>query len=163
MNCPLESRENAEQLLDYCTRNLDAETTAILEQHIAICPACRQFAENQRAVWQALDAWEAEPVSPDFDRRLYRRIEEQVSWWQKLVRPLRPFALHWNVAASTAGVFVVLAAGLLLNRPPAAPPVSTDTAQVETVQPDQVEHALDAMDMLAEFDHHVKSGSNAKM
>ena len=164
MNCPLETRENAEQLLDYCTRKLDPQTAAILEQHIAMCPACRQFAANQQAVWQALDAWEAEPVSADFDRRLYQRIEEQVSWWERLMRPLRPVALHWNVAASTAGVVVVLTAGLLLNRPP-APIIANEPppAQVESVQPDQVEHALDAMDMLAEFDHHLKSGSNAKM
>src|SRR2546429_35515 len=97
MICPLEDRENAQQLLDYCTRNLDAQAAAILERHIAICPACREFADNQRAVWQALDAWEAAPVSADFDRRLYERIEHDVPWWHGLVRPLRPLALRWNV------------------------------------------------------------------
>jgi anti-sigma factor RsiW len=166
MNCPLGTRDNAEQLLDYCARRLDPNTSAILERHIAICPACREFAENQRAAWQALEAWEVEPVSADFDRRLYARIESDVSWWQALLRPLRPVATHWNVAASAAGVFVVLTAGLLLNRPTAvAPTPETAQAQVETVQPEQVEHVLDAMDMLAEFDSHVKSGAstNAKM
>jgi anti-sigma factor RsiW len=164
MNCPLESRENAGQLLDYCARKLDPDVAAVLERHIAICPACRQFADNQRAVWQALDAWEAEPVSADFNRRLYQRIDQQVSWWDRFVQPLRPLTVRWNVAASMAGVFVVLAAGLLLNRPPA--PVMTpftDTAQVESVQPEQVERALDAMDTLTEFSHHVKDSADAKM
>jgi anti-sigma factor RsiW len=162
MICPLDDGENAQQLLDYCTRKLDRPTAEILEKHMAICPACREFAAQQRAVWEALDGWEAEPVSADFDRRLYRRIEEQVSWWQRLTRPLRPLASHWNVAASAAGVFVVLAAGLLLNQRPAAvvERPNNDTAQVDV---QQVEHALDAMDLLSDFDHRVKAGSNAKM
>jgi|SRR5689334_11690949 anti-sigma factor RsiW len=165
MNCPLQTRDNAQQLLDYCSRKLDPQTTAILEKHIAVCAECREFAAQQRAVWEALDAWEAAPVSADFDRKLYARIENDVPWWQSLLRPL---TLHWNVAASVAGVFVLLGAGLLLNRPSAiAPPVRPETAQVQpvSVQPEQVEQALDAMDMLAEFDSHVKSGAapNAKM
>jgi anti-sigma factor RsiW len=173
MNCPLGTRENAEQLLDYCSRNLDPQTTTILERHIAACPACREFVDKQSAVWQALDAWEAKPVSADFDRKLYTRIEADVPWWQTLLRPLRPVALRWNVAASMAGVFVLLTAGLLLNRPGAVSPVPEAPTQAqgqllvqpEQVQPEQVEHALDAMDMLAEFDSHVKSssGGNAKM
>jgi anti-sigma factor RsiW len=163
MNCPLESRENTAQLLDYCACNLDTQTAAMLEQHIAICAACRQFAAQQRAVWQALDGFEAAPVSADFNRRLYQRIEQDASWWGRWVRPFGPVTLRWNVAASAAGVFVLLAAGLLVNRPPSAPAISTDTAQVESVQPEQVVRALDAMDMLSEFSHHVKDSSNAKM
>ena len=75
MKCPMETRENAQLLLDYCTRKLEPESAAALERHIAVCGACRKFASGQRAVWQALDAWEAAPVSADFDSRLYRRIE----------------------------------------------------------------------------------------
>ena len=163
MNCPLQTRDNAEQLLAYCSRKLDPQTNEIVERHIAICPACREFAEQQRTVWQALDSWEAAPVSQDFNRRLYARIENDVPWWQTLLRPL---TLRWNVAASVAGVFVVLTAGLLLNRPTAQIPTAPESvAQVQSVQPEQVEQARDAMDMLAEFDTHVKAGKspNAKM
>ncbi|HTP34205.1 MAG TPA: hypothetical protein VMJ75_18635 [Candidatus Acidoferrales bacterium] len=163
MNCPLHDRETAAQLLGYCARKLDTESQAILERHIAVCPECLKFAESQRAVWEALEAWEAEPVSADFDRRLYRRIEEDGTWWDRLVRPLRPLVRHWNVAASAAGVFVLLAAGLLLNQRPAVPEAAKDTAQVEQVQPEQVEHALDAMDMLADFNRQVKASADAKM
>jgi hypothetical protein len=159
MNCPLETRENAQLLLDYCTRKLEPECVAILERHIAICGACREFARSQRAVWQALDAWEAAPVSPDFDSRLYRRIEAQVSWWDLLLRPFRPVTLRRSLpAAAMAGLLLV--AGVLLEHPavsPAPPPM--DMAQVDPVQPEQVEHALDAMEMLNEFSHHVRTDS----
>ena len=74
MKCPIEIHENAELLLAYCARKLDPETQTILERHLAVCPACRDFKAGQEAVWQALDSWEAVPVSADFDRRLYRRI-----------------------------------------------------------------------------------------
>jgi hypothetical protein len=160
MNCPLQTRDNVQQLLDYCVRKLDPQTAVMVERHIAMCRECHEFVEQQRAVWEALDSWEAAPVSHDFNRRLYARIENDVPWWQMLLRPL---TLRWNVAASVAGVFVVLTAGLLLNRPTAiVPPVSEGLTQV---QPEQVEQALDAMDMLAEFDRHVKAGKspNAKM
>ena len=93
MKCPIDSHENAELLLAYCARKLDPEIQAILERHLAVCPECREFQKNQEAVWQALDAWEAMPVSTDFDRRLYRRIDQEqlhASWWSRLVRPFRP-------------------------------------------------------------------------
>ena len=77
MRCPIESQENAELLLSYSARRLNPESTAILEAHMELCPACREFRDSQKALWEALDQWEARPVSPDFDRRLYRKIEEQ--------------------------------------------------------------------------------------
>ena len=71
MRCPIESQENADLLLSYSARRLNPEATAILEAHMEICPTCREFRDGQRALWEALDQWEARPVSPDFDRRLY--------------------------------------------------------------------------------------------
>src|SRR3954470_22382559 len=97
MSCPMETPETAQLLLDYCARKLSPESTAVLEGHFAICPSCRGFAEAQRTVWAALDAWEMLPVSGDFDRRLYERIERierDVPWWDVLVRPFRPLTAH---------------------------------------------------------------------
>jgi hypothetical protein len=158
MNCPLETRENAQLLLDYCTRQLAPETVAILERHIAICGKCREFAGGQRAVWQALDAWEAEPVSPDFDRRLYRRIEARVGWWNLFLRPFSRATLRHSLPAA-AMACLLLVAGVILERPAVSPAPPNDMAQVDSVQPEQVERALDAMEMLNEFSHHVRTDS----
>ena len=164
MNCPLQDRDQAQQLLDYCSRKLDSQATAILEQHLANCPACSAFTAQQRAVSEALDAWDAPPVSADFNRRVYARIDQDVPWWHSL---LRPMALRWSTVASAASVVVLLGAGLLLNRPTAVAPPMPDVAQVQpaAVQAEQVERALDAMDMLAEFDSQVKphKSTDAKM
>ena len=164
MKCPIETRENAELLLAYCTRKLDAESTAILERHMEICPACREFSSGQRAVWEALDAWEAAPVTLDFDRRLYRRIDREVSWWQLLMRPFRPALVRQGLPIAAAASLLVMA-GVLLERPAGAPPVvQPQSAQVEALQPDQVEPALDAMHMLGEFSYRVRGdAADSKM
>jgi anti-sigma factor RsiW len=164
MKCPIETRENAELLLAYCDRKLDAESTAILERHIETCPACREFSSGQRAVWEALDAWEAAPVTQDFDRRLYRRIEREVSWWNLLMRPFTPAFVRHGLPIAAAASLVVMA-GVLLQHPASAPPMTQpQSAQVETLQPDQVEHALDAMHMLGEFSYRVRGdATDSKM
>lgn len=175
MNCPLEIRENAQVLLDYGTRKLDEERTAILGRHIEICPACQEFAAGQRALWEALDSWEADPVSQDFDRRLYRRIEQEVSWWDLLVRPFRPLMVRnlmgqnqmvrRGLPAAAAACLLVMA-GVLIELPVGSslPLPQRDTAQMESVQPEQVEQALDAMEMLSEFSHHVRNdGQESKL
>jgi hypothetical protein len=162
MNCPLETREDAQLLLDYCTRELAPESVAILERHIAICGACQDFARSQRAVWQALDAWEAAPVSADFDSRLYRRLEAQVPWWSLLLRPFRPFhhVTLWRSLPAAAMVCLLVVVGVVLERPAVSPvPAPQDMAQVDSVQPEQVERTLDAMEMLNEFSHHVRTDS----
>ena len=161
MNCPMESREHAQWLLDYRAGKLEPELAARLEEHIATCGACEEFARGQRAVWEALDGWEAAPVSADFDRRLYRRIEAQVSWWDLLIRPFRsPFraVTPRGILAATAAACLLLTAGALLQQPAMLPaPAPTDMAQVDTVQPEQVERTLDAMEMLNEFSQHVST------
>jgi anti-sigma factor RsiW len=164
MKCPIETRENAELLLAYCSRKLDAESTAILERHMEICPACREFSSGQRAVWEALDAWEAAPVTLDFDRRLYRRIDREVSWWNLLVRPFRPVLLRQGLPIAAAACLVVVA-GVLLERPAGSPSAAQpQSAQVEALQPDQVEPALDAMHMLGEFSYRVRDdAADSKM
>jgi hypothetical protein len=162
MNCPLETRDNAQVLLDYCARKLEPESVATLERHIAICDACREFARGQRAVWEALDAWEAAPVSADFDSRLYRRIEAQVSWRDLLLRPLRPFrhVWLWRSLPAAAMACLLLMAGVFLEHSAVSPgPAPNDMAQVDSVQPEQVERTLDAMEMLNEFSHHVRTDS----
>jgi len=143
-----------ELLLAYCARKLDAENAALVERHIGICPACQEFANGQRALWEALDTWEAAPVSPDFNRRLYQRIEKEVSWWSLLMRPFRPILVRQGLPVAAAALMAVMA-GALLQRPALQQPVKPqpESAQWEPVQPEQVEHALEAMQMLSDFSH----------
>ena len=177
MNCILETPENAQVLLDYGARKLDAGRTATLQRHMDICPACREFAAGQRALWEALDSWEVAPVSRDFDRRLYQRIEKrienrfdkEVSLWDLLVRPFRPLPFHLMMVRRglpvAAAACLLLVAGVLIEQRPAdSPSPAKDMAQVESVQPEQVEQALDAMEMLSEFSHKVRiDGQESKL
>src|SRR5438067_7891133 len=158
MICPIETKDNAELLLAYCARKLDPETQIILERHVAVCPACQEFQARQQAVWQALDAWEAMPVSADFDRRLYRRIEEEnarASWWSRLMRPFRPMfeaPLMSRSVPLAAAVCLLVVAGVILERPQTIS-IREDVAadRTEIIQLDQVERTLDDMEMLRQF------------
>ena len=162
MNCPITSGGNAEYLLDYAAGKLTDEVRAQMERHLAECPWCREFAGGQQTVWQALEAWEPAPVSLDFDRRLYQRIEEKVSWWTRLTAPLNPLFRHALPVAATAGV--VLVAGLLMYRPATLPaPPAAQSAQVETLGAEQVQVALDEIEMLRDFNHFVPGQAEPKM
>ena len=159
MKCPIESREGPALLLEYTSRKLDTESAAALEQHLESCRACQDFVHSQSAVWNALDLWEAPPVTAGFDGRLYRRIERQVSWWEMLIRPFRPALRHAIPLAAAAGV--VIMAAVLLERPSGVPATAAETrsVQVETLQPDQVEHALAEVEMLDQFNHLMRLDS----
>src|SRR5512144_986434 len=120
MRCPIETPENAETLLAYCSRKLDPASATVLEQHMQVCPACREFAAGQRTLWEALDSWEAEPVSPDFNQRLYERIEKEISWLDMLMRPFRPLMFR-HVLSLVGTACLVIVAAVMLQRPPEAP------------------------------------------
>jgi len=137
MRCPIQTKETAELLLAYCARKLEPETRAVLERHMERCPECRAFAEQQKAVWEALDAWEGAPVSEDFDVRLFARIERD----RRTSRRAR-LRLHVPVAAAS----LLLAAVLWLRSPWwSAAPESEDTSVVEV---ETVEAALEDIEML---------------
>jgi len=138
--------EDSAILVEYSARKLNAAETARVDEHLKACPDCRGIAEGQRAVWEAMDGWEAAPVSPDFDRRLYQRIEKEVSWLERLMRPFRPlFVRHGLPIAATACLLLV--AGVLLQRPSDAP-VSGGKPEISA---EQAESALQEMEMLREF------------
>jgi anti-sigma factor RsiW len=161
MNCPLEAG-NEGVLLDYAAGKLKAGVRAQICRHMESCSACNQFAGAQQTVWQALDNWEPAEVSMDFDRRLYARIEQDVSWWTRWMRPLNPLFRHSVPIAATAGV--VIMAGLLLNRPATVPVAPLpQSAQVEALQADQLQSALDDMEMLRQFNQLVPDNAAPKM
>jgi anti-sigma factor RsiW len=162
----MESGENAEHLLDYAAGKLKTGARDQMERHIEACPACSEFAGAQQGVWHALEDWEPAEISLDFDRRLYARIEHDGSswtrWWTGLIQPLNPLFRHSVPIAAAAGV--VIMAGLLMNRSadvPVAP--AQKSAQVEALQPEQVENALADMEMLREFNQLVPVNADPKM
>jgi anti-sigma factor RsiW len=158
MNCPLENRDHGELLVAYSSRKLDPATTAALEEHIAQCPGCREFVRQQQKVWDVLDIWEPEPVSADFNRRLYHRIDAQVTWWDRLMRPLRPLVYHKTMSLAAAAC-LLLAIGFVLDQTAQPPRQATRVhavAEVEALQPDQVVNALDEMEVMSRFNRLMK-------
>lgn len=161
MNCPLGNREYAERLVAYSSGKLDAAKTAMVEEHIRECAECREFVRGQQAVWAALDAWAPEPVSADFDRRLYQRIDAQVSWWDRLMQPFRQLAPHKSLSLAAAAC-LMLAIGVALNQSATTPPpqpsphATVNVADRDALQPDQVVKALDEMEVLSRFDRLMK-------
>ena len=84
MNCPLKRVETTDLLLEYSAKRLDAAKAAMLERHVEVCAECSAFLAGQTAVWDALDAWEPPPVSMDFNRRLWQRIDRaaELPWYR---------------------------------------------------------------------------------
>jgi anti-sigma factor RsiW len=148
MNCPMEDR-NPEKLVAYAAGELDRETAAAVERHLSVCPACRSLAAEQAALWNTLDIWEAPPVSPEFDRRLYRRIRDEVrlSWWERLSRPFRPMPLR-QALPLVATACLLLIASFLVQQPDKLDPVQPSG---EVVRADQVERTLDDLELLRQF------------
>jgi anti-sigma factor RsiW len=148
MHCP-DQNENREWLVAYAAGRLDPESARRLEAHLAECQICRAAAADQAAVWQALDLWEAPPVSPDFDRRLYRRVREggRLGWWERLAQPFH-LPLRQAVPLAAAAC-LLLVASLIVERPARLLPPPPRRAPVRV---EQVERTLDDLEMLRQFD-----------
>ena len=135
--CPTRDKRSAEILLEYCAGTLDPDRTLEFEKHAAECAECGRQVASQRALWETLDQWTPAEISPDFDARLYARIarEEAAPRWR------RWFTWGWKPALVTAGAGAAIVIGLFVRQP--QPPSRTDIVDI-----DQVEHALEDLDML---------------
>jgi anti-sigma factor RsiW len=152
MICPKElGKEGAEILVDYCAQTLDPARAVEFERHMEACGDCRRLVQAQSDVWETLDQWTPEPVSPDFDARLYARIAQERSapgwrqWWWRISRPLVPFRV-WKPAVSLAAACAVLAVAFVVH----VPGTGGGASQVvpEKVDIEQVEKTLDDLDIL---------------
>jgi anti-sigma factor RsiW len=164
MHCPIQNEETAELLLAYTARRLDPSKMALLERHMDLCPQCAEFRASQNIVWQALDAWEAPAVTPDFNRRLYRRIEAEAAapWYQRLFAA--PWTM-WKPAIPLAAAGLVVVAGFMLDHSGSmsAPNVSPAIHVVGVAEAEQVENALDDLQLLRQLDSSATSGSSESM
>jgi anti-sigma-K factor RskA len=151
MDCLLNTRNGAETLLEYCAGTLGATQVAEFEAHLTECAECRRVVEAQRSVWIALDHYAVPEVSSNFDQRLYAGIArlDAAPWWRKawqsMFDPALPWAA-WKPAVSLAAACAVLAVGFLVRLPEPSDPGKQ--ARVEAVDIEQVEQALEDLDML---------------
>lgn len=153
MICPLES-EQLDLLLDdaagrLARRGLDEATMTALASHMETCPACMAFRRDQKAVWEALDLWQPEPVSAEFNRQLWQRIDAVAAapWYKALVDSLR---FGWKPLVPLAAAVLMIIGGFLLDHPKAAPP--SLAGGVSIIEADQVEQTLDDIQLLRQLD-----------
>lgn len=158
MTCLLKSEERTGQMLAYCAGTLGAEAAQKLEAHMKSCAECAAEGLQQSRVWKTLDSWQPAPVSADFDRRLFAQINalKAEPWWERAGNVLREFLqpLFAQPAFSVSAATLVIAAGFFLDHPVKISPFSTSpvAVRVSPVEADQVEAALEDMEMLRQFD-----------
>jgi hypothetical protein len=138
-------------LLAFSENKLEGPRAARLHEHLQTCLVCRTVVEQQRAVWEALDAWEAPAITGDFDRRLYGAMQERAGQWNRWLEPLRLLLVRQGLPIAAAACLIVVAGVVSLHPPDPAISPSTSAARVENLQPEQVEHALDDVQMLGDF------------
>lgn len=150
MACILRDRERATWLLDYCERKLSPALTAELERHLTVCPDCARAVDAQRQVWAALDGWEAPPVSPDFNARLYGRIEQESRrpWWRAITGEARLWT--WKPAMPLAAACLAILA-VALFRAPSLPEPGTKAQADTIIDVEQVERTLHDLEMLEQL------------
>lgn len=109
-------------------------------------PEYRRMYERQRAVWESLDAWDDIEPSAGFDRALRAKIDQAARPWpQSWFAEFRP-----SFAAGLAAL--VIAAWAIVGQRPAAEPDKQAAADGNGAYAQQIEIALDDLEMLAEFD-----------
>lgn len=155
MNCWKQNKDQAD-LLAFCAGKLDTARSAGVAEHLKTCSACSEFVADQQAVWHALDAWDAPEVSANFNRRLFQRLEQKVSWWDRWLLSLRS-----ALVPVTAAACLIVVAGLVSFHSPAARPApKPPIAKVENLRPDQVESAVDDLQMLSDFSRATRADAD---
>jgi anti-sigma factor RsiW len=149
MECPNKKGNDIELIVAYAAGTLDPANEAEFECHLESCASCAELAAAQRAVWSALDELTPLPVSANFDSKLYQRIaeEQRSAWWQR--GRLRCFSRanwSWRPAMPVAAACAVLVVAFLMKN--AGPSITLQQQAQPQLQIEQVERALDDMDML---------------
>ncbi len=155
MKCPSNAWEEAD-LLAFSENKLEAPEAVRLNEHLQSCAVCRTVVEQQKAVWEALDAWEAPAIAADFDRRLYGAMEQDAGRWNRWFEPLRLLLVRQGLPIAAAACLIIVA-GVVAHRPADSTITPSTAARVENLQPEQVEHALDDVQMLGDFTRAARS------
>lgn len=144
MECPQSHPDGVDWIVAYAAHTLEAAEEAAFERHLESCPGCRELAAAQSTVWSALDELTPLRVSPNFDALVFRRIaqEQQLPWWRRVWRA----DWSWRPVMPVAAAGAVLMVAFLVKYPgPALTPLPESQPKLQI---EQVESALDDMDML---------------
>jgi len=139
---------SVDQIVRRAAGRLDAREQAQLDAALAADAELARAAREQSAVWHALDDWEGEPVSPDFDARLSARIEAlpAATWRSGLAALLPP--LRWGPALPLGLATLALVSGLLLSHVRKTPAAAPAVEAVSARDADQIETTLDDLQTL---------------
>ncbi len=160
--CPLQEGEQASTFLAWMDGTLASEESARLDQHATRCDSCRGALDAHRAVWSALDDWEPEPVSQDFNRRLYAAIESEQAqpWWKRAFAALLPVPFRPAIPVAATCLLMI---GVFLFRAPE--PVDLENKQAgvfERVDVEQVDRSLDDLNLLRELNEELNVEPSAE-
>jgi len=169
----MRTEEHKDRLLAYSAGRLRGEDLAKFEQHMRACAECAAIGKAQSCVWNLMDVWEPRPVSPDFDRRLYARIDAaaSASWLDRMFAAMNDFLrpVFARPAFPLAAASLVIAAGFVLDHPGKSLRTNTTqaSAHVSSGEPvklevDQVEATLDDIEMLRQFDAKAEDSGKEK-
>ena len=156
MQCPSRDAHGPEVFVSYASGELSADALAELEQHFTVCPECRATGNAQKALWCALDEWHPATISPDFDAKVFARIEAgaRLPWYKRLPEfhlPIQAWPARYTMrhAMPVGAACAALVAAFLLRGP--LPEMRQGTVRERTVNIEQVERALDDIDMLKQL------------
>ncbi len=150
MSCFMKVDERADLLLAHASGRLDPVAVAQLETHTRSCADCAAIIRTQAAISNALNAWQPPPVSSDFDKRLFARLDaaEAAPWFDRMagaiVEWFRP--VFARPAIPLAAAAILLAGGFVMDHP------SKTLVHVSSSEVEQVQRTLDDLEMLHQFD-----------
>jgi len=147
-------------VISYVEGSLDRITERAFERHLDACQRCREMTASQRELWAALDSWTPAEISPDFNQRLYRRLAEDrtpQTWWQKFLGA----DWTWRPAMPLAAACIALIVVFML-REPVPSPIPSVGVQPHGPQIEQVESALQDIEMLNQMGLPTSQGSSVR-
>ena len=119
MQCPTQNGKDPDVLLRYCAGQMDAAESVTVRVHLGDCRTCREWVEAQQNLWSTLDALDEVEISPDFNRRLYQRLDAEnrepvaLQWARMFAARWLPFS--WKPVIPVAAACVMLIAVLLMR------------------------------------------------
>ncbi len=150
MICPTRRTDPA-MLLEYALGRLGPQESGMVARHASECDDCAAALLEYSSVSDALDLWEAPPVSMHFNRQLWERVERaaSASWYARVAQWFRLHSL--KPAIPLTAMALVIAVGFLLDHPSEMVHPSP-TTRVSAAEADQAERTLDDLQLLRQFD-----------